>query len=53
MKLRRLLHAFHLFDFWQDLRQQAGFIQQFKGTASGAFSEHLHDFIANALAADH
>ena len=52
MELRRLLHALHLLDFRQDLDEQAGFIQQFKGAARVAFRKHFEDLIADAFAAD-
>src|ERR1700730_12069458 len=41
MKLRRLLHALHRRNFRQNLLQQTSFVEQEKGRASVAFSEHL------------
>ena len=52
MILRRLLDAFHVFDFRQELVQQARFVQQFECAARVAFSEHLGEFVANAFVAD-
>jgi len=49
--LRRLFDALHLRDFGKDVDEEAGFVEEFEGTAGVALGEHLGEFVAHALAA--
>src|SRR5262249_26653219 len=52
MKLRGLLHAFHLRHFWQDRSEQTRLLEQFETAAGGALGEDLGQFVAQALGRD-
>src|SRR5262249_29343731 len=52
MKLRRLLDSLHALDFWQDLLQQTGVVEQLKCLSGAALGQRLKNFVANALTAD-
>jgi hypothetical protein len=48
----RLLDSVEAVDFGQDLLEQAGAVEQFKGAAGAALGQHAGEFVANTLKAD-
>ena len=52
VELRGLLDAVHAGDFGQDLLEQPGLVEELKGAAGMAFSEHARQLGLDALAGD-
>src|SRR3954468_5232008 len=50
MKLRGLLHTFHLCDLRQNDFEQSGCVEQLERASGMSFGQHLEQFVAHALA---